>query len=201
LAISRFFVARRLGTGYICTDFIHIISGANRTGNGDLPMRSILFCCVLSLLVASGLRAPAAAQNVPSTRFEGTWVGVQRWAIDKPSPGAQEDQPVELTIENIDGKLVGTITPFFGGTDGASFVGGQIVGEELRVMGMMGKPQTTTDAATFSRNLRGGWKDNVRILFNFKTDRTELIGTADVLMDDVKWLKFKYELSRKRSRY
>ncbi|HEY7449878.1 MAG TPA: hypothetical protein VH702_17105 [Vicinamibacterales bacterium] len=164
-------------------------------------MRSILFCCVLSLLVASGLRAPAAAQNVPSTRFEGTWVGVQRWAIDKPSPGAQEDQPVELTIENIDGKLVGTITPFFGGTDGASFVGGQIVGEELRVMGMMGKPQTTTDAATFSRNLRGGWKDNVRILFNFKTDRTELIGTADVLMDDVKWLKFKYELSRKRSRY
>jgi hypothetical protein len=66
---------------------------------------------------------------------------------------------------------------------------------------MMGKPQTTTDAATFSKNLRGGWKDNVRILFNFKTDRTELVGTADVLMDDVKWLKFKYELSRKRSRY
>ncbi len=164
-------------------------------------MRAIAVCSVLSLLVAPGPEGLSAAQNVPSTRFEGTWVGVQRWAIDKPSPGAQEDQPVVLTIETIDGKLVGTITPFFGGADGASFVGGQIVGEELRVMGAMGKPQTSTDAATFSKNLRGGWKDNVRILFNFRTERTELVGTADVLMDDVKWLKFTYELSRKRSRY
>jgi hypothetical protein len=164
-------------------------------------MRAFAVSSVVSLVVAAGLQVLAAAQNVPSTRFEGTWVGVQRWAIDKPSPGAQEDQPVVLTIETIDGKLVGTLTPFFGGADGASFVGGQIVGDELRVLGVMGKPQTTTDAATFSRNLRGGWKDNVRILFNFKTDRTEMVGTADVLMDDVKWLKFRYELSRKRSRY
>ena len=164
-------------------------------------MRAIAVCSVLSLAVAAGLQGLAAAQNVPPTRFEGTWVGVQRWAIDKPSPGAQEDQPVVLTIETVDGQLVGTITPFFGGSDGASFVGGQIVGDELRVMGSMGKPQTSGLAATFSRNLRGGWKDNVRILFNFRTERTELVGTADVLMDDVKWLKFKYELSRKRSRY
>jgi hypothetical protein len=164
-------------------------------------MRTIAVCLVLGLFVASGLPELAAVQNVPSNRFEGTWVGVQRWAIDNPSPGAQEDQPVVLTIETVDGTLVGTMTPFFGGADGASFVGGQIVGDELRVMGVMGKPQGSTDATTFTRNLRGGWKDNVKILFNFRTERTELVGTADVLMDDVKWLKFKYELSRKRSRY
>ena len=164
-------------------------------------MRAVVVCSVLGVVMTAGLQGPSAAQNVPSTRFEGTWVGIQRWAIDKPSPGAQEEQPVVLTIETVDGNLVGTITPFFGGSDGASFVGGQIVGDELRVMGVMGKPQTSADAATFSRNLRGGWKDNVRILFNFKTERTELVGTADVLMDDVKWLKFRYELSRKRSRY
>ena len=163
-------------------------------------MPAIAVCTVLALF-ACALQAPAAAQNVSPARVEGIWVGVQRWAIDKPSPGAQEDQPVTLTLENVDGKLVGTMAPFFGGEDGASFVGGQIVGDELRVTGVMGKPQTSTDAATFTRNLRGGWKDGVKILFSFRPERTELIGTADVLMNDVKWLKFRYELSRKRSRY
>jgi hypothetical protein len=41
----------------------------------------------------------------------------------------------------------------------------------------------------------------VKIAFSFKNDGVSLAGTADVLMGDVKWLKFKYDLSKKRSRY
>jgi hypothetical protein len=93
-----------------------------------------------------------------------------------------------LTIELVDGKLVGTMAPFFGGSDGARFSDSQISGDTLKASAVMGR---TT-----------GWKTNVKINFDFKvTDRNQLVGTADVLMGEVKWTTFKYDLSRKRSRY
>ncbi|MBI4519992.1 MAG: hypothetical protein HY701_04095 [Gemmatimonadetes bacterium] len=153
----------------------------------------------LCLLAAASV--PRAQQAVSPGIFVGTWVGVQQWLIDPLPPGAEEPQPVTLTIELVDGRLVGTLTPFFGGADGAGFVDAQIVGDHLRASGGMGTPRRTADGATFTRNLREGWKQSVKILFDLKADKTELTGTADVLMGEVKWMRLGYELSRKRSRY
>jgi hypothetical protein len=146
-------------------------------------------------------QAPWAQQTVSHASFVGTWVGVQAWLVDPLPPGAEERQPVTLTIELVDGRLVGTLTPFFGGSDGAGFVEATIVGDRLQASGVMGTPQSTTDGWTFTRNLRETWKQSVKILFDLKADKTELTGTADVLMGDVPWMKLGYELSRKRSRY
>jgi hypothetical protein len=52
-----------------------------------------------------------------------------------------------------------------------------------------------------TRARRATWKDTVKIQFAFKADRLDLKGTADVTMNDVKWLRFNYDLSKKRSRY
>jgi hypothetical protein len=46
-----------------------------------------------------------------------------------------------------------------------------------------------------------GWKEQSKIQFRFKPDGVNLTGTADVMLGDVKWLKFNYDLSKKRSRY
>jgi hypothetical protein len=136
-----------------------------------------------------GLWSAAVAQDATPTQFVGTWVGTQTWAIDNPPANATTPQPVELNIELIDGKLVGAMTPFFGGGDGARFTDGRIEGDAFRAGAVMGR-QT-------------GWKTSVKIDFDFKVtgDRNRLVGTADVLMGDVKWTTFKYDLSRKRSRY
>ena len=72
-------------------------------------------------------QAPAPPQPVSPATFAGTWVGLQTVA-NNTSPGVQEAQTVTMTIEVVDGKLVGTLTPFFGGNDGASFIDAQIVG-------------------------------------------------------------------------
>ena len=91
------------------------------------------------LLVLALFQAPAPPQPVSPGTFAGTWVGLQTVA-NNTSPGVQEGQTVTMTIEIVDGRLVGTLTPFFGGNDGASFVDVHIVGEELRASAMVGKP-------------------------------------------------------------
>ena len=69
---------------------------------------------VYTLYLLAILQAPPAP-TVSASRFAGTWVGVQSWAIEKAPPGALENQPVTLTLEMVDGKLVGTMMPFMGG--------------------------------------------------------------------------------------
>lgn len=137
------------------------------------------------------------AQSAASASFAGTWVGTQSWAIEDPSPSAKEEQPVELRIELVDGKLAGFMTPWFGGSEGATFTETSIAGEQLTAAAIVGKPP-----APGARGQRGNWKSVVKIVFSFKNEKKDsLTGTADVTLDGVKWLKFNYNLSRKRSRY
>jgi hypothetical protein len=158
---------------------------------------------------------PPQQATVSPQAFVGTWVGTQSWAIENPPPGARQDQPVTLTIDIVDGKIIGSLIPFMGGQDGATFVEGQIVGDELRASAVVGRPRAGAArdgaangadagaAAGRGRGRRGApnWKDPIKIQFAFKNDGVTLSGLADVTMNDVKWLKFKYDLSRKRSRY
>ena len=143
--------------------------------------------------------APAPAA-MPAARFTGTWVGTQAWAIANPPPGASQDQAVTLEIEVVDGKITGTMKPFLGGEDGATIVDATIVGEELRATAVVGRPRT---AAPAGRRGGGapGWKDPIRIAFVFKNAGVTMDGTADVRMGDVPWMKFSYDLGKKRTRY
>ena len=148
-----------------------------------------------------------AQPGLPMPRFVGTWVGTQAWAIADPPPGARADQAVTLVIEQIGNTLVGTMTPFMGGEDGSSFTEATIVGDELQAVGVVGKPRPAAAAGRRGASGgaagggAGGWKDPITINFALKNDGVNLIGTADVLMGDVKWMKFRYDLSKKRSRY
>jgi hypothetical protein len=176
----------------------------------------------LFLLALLQQTPPQQTAAVSPQRFVGTWVGLQSWAIENPPPGARQDQPVTVTFEMVGGRLVGTMVPFLGGQEGATFVDSKIVGDELRVSALMsrlrppspdrsgtGAAQAATDEeppggppnARGRRSPTRNWKDPVAISFVFKNDGTSLTGTADVTMGDVPWLKFKYDLSRKRSRY
>jgi hypothetical protein len=166
-------------------------------------MKSLIFsaCSAISALIV--VFAPVRAQEtatVSPQSFVGTWVGVQTWAIDNPSPGAKEEQEVTLTVDELNGKLFGSLTPFFGGSDGASFVDGELVGDTLQASGKLGQPRAGEPVAE-SRNQPRGWKDAARIQFAFSADRNNLKGTADIQLNGVKWLKFNYDLSKKRSRY
>jgi hypothetical protein len=168
-------------------------------------MKSLFFsaCSAISALIVvfTPVQAQEPAERTVSLQtFVGTWVGVQTWAIDTPSPGAKEEQEVTLTLDEFNGKLVGSLTPFFGGSDGVSFVNGELFGGELRATGRFGQPRAGEPAAE-SRNQPRGWKDATRIQFAFSADRNSLTGTADVQLNGVKWLKFNYDLSKKRSRY
>ena len=159
------------------------------------------FCAFAWLMLVPGFRAPVGAQDVPPERFVGTWVGVQRWAVDLPAPpAAQDNQPVDLTIEVVDGRLTGTMTPFMGGSDGATIVDTRILGDELHAEAVVGTPRPA-EGATPGRRRRADWKDSVRIRFVFKLDDVHLTGTADVAMEATPWLRFTYALSKKRSRY
>ena len=151
-------------------------------------------------LVAAG-QAVAAQEPaaVPSARFAGTWVGTQAWAIKDPPPGASLDQAVTLDLEVVDGKVIGTMKPFLGGEDGATIVDATIVGEELRATAVVGRPRT--QAAGRGRGGGGGFKDATKIAFVFRADGVKMTGTADVQMGDVPWMKFSYNLGKKRSRY
>jgi hypothetical protein len=142
---------------------------------------------------ASGQVQPAA---VPAARFVGTWVGTQGWAIPNPPPGANNEQPVTLELQLVDGKITGTMRPFLGGDDGATITEATIVGEELRATAVVGRPRPGTG--------RGGGRGGsgaTRIAFVFRNDGVKMTGTADVRMGDVPWTKFKYDLGKKRSRY
>ena len=98
------------------------------------------------LLLFSALQAARPAPTVSPQAFVGTWVGTQSWGIEKPPPGARPDQPVSLTIDLVDGKLFGTMIPFMGGDDGATFVEAEIVGDQLRASAMVGKPRPAAAA-------------------------------------------------------
>ena len=104
-----------------------------------------------------------------------------------------------MTIEIVDGKLVGTLTPFFGGNDGASFVEAQIVGEELRASAIIGK--TPAPGGGEGRGAGPAWKSDTKIQFTLKADRTRMKGTGDVELSGVKWMEYTYDLEKKRSRY
>jgi hypothetical protein len=179
---------------------------------------------VAALFVTLLQAAPSPQRATVSPQaFVGTWVGTQGWGIATPPPGASPDQPVSITIELVDGKLTGTMTPFMGGDDGVTFVDARIVGDELQASAVFGRPHPAAGAsrgavataapvgedegakpaaATARGRGRGPtWKDETRIQFAFKNDGLDLKGTADVTLNDVKWLTFKYDLSKKRSRY
>jgi hypothetical protein len=152
---------------------------------------------LIVLLLAAG-QLMAAQDSVPASRFAGTWVGTQAWAIEDPPPGASQDQQVTLDLQVVDGKITGTMKPFFGGEDGATIVEAAIVGEELRATAVVGRPRTQ---AAGRRGGGGGFKEATRIAFVFRADGVKMTGTADVRMGDVPWMKFSYDLGKKRSRY
>src|SRR5580765_565944 len=153
----------------------------------------------LAIAVSASPRAQddRAQRSVTQQSFVGTWVGTQKWADDIKSPGPAEDQEVTLTIEEFNGRLVGTLTPFFGGSDGASFGNGDLVGDELRATGRLGQPKPGEPIGG-SRNQPRNWKGQTAIQFAFDVDRNNLKGTADIQLGGVKWLSFSYDLSRKR---
>jgi hypothetical protein len=163
---------------------------------------------VLVLALAAAVPASAQSGAVQPTRFAGTWVGTQSWAIADPPPGSRNDQPVTLMIDVVDGRVQGTMTPFLGGDDGATFVEATIVGDELHAKAIVGRPRPAAggDAAAAGGGRRGGpqrnWKEAVAITFVFKGDgAVQMSGAGDVMLGDVKWMSFRYDLSRKRSRY
>ena len=176
-----------------------------------MPSWMSLFALVFAVLQT----APSVSPQV----FVGTWVGTQSWNVGAPPPGASQSQPVSLVIDFVGGKFVGTLTPFMGGNDGATFVEAHIVGDELVATAAFGHPPAVEGSngakaaapvveeeeapriVPTTRARRPSWKDTVKIQFVFKADRFDLAGTSDVTMNDVKWLTFKYDLSKKRARY
>ena len=159
---------------------------------------------VLYLLAV--LQAPEPPQPVSPATFVGTWVGLQTVA-NNTSPGVQEGQTVTMTIEMVDGRLVGTLNPFFGGNDGARFVDVRIAGEELRAAAVVGKAPVAVPPPPAADGSAGGgrggpvWKGDTTIQFTLRADRTHMKGTADVEMSGVKWMQYNYDLEKRRSRY
>jgi hypothetical protein len=149
-----------------------------------------------SFLVLAGFASGQVQTAGPAARFVGTWVGTQAWAIPNLPPGANNEQPVTLELQLVDGRITGTMRPFLGGDDGATITEATIVGEELRATAVVGRPR----AGTGRGGGRGGG-GSTRIAFVFQNDGVKMTGTADVRMGDVPWTKFKYDLGRKRSRY
>jgi hypothetical protein len=97
-------------------------------------MRPLLLICLLA--------SAALAQTAAPSTFVGTWVGTQAWAIENPSPSAKDEQPVELKIDVVGGQVVGFMTPWFGGSDGATFTQTSIDGEALKATAVVGKPRS-----------------------------------------------------------
>jgi hypothetical protein len=147
-------------------------------------------CCRLS-----GTGAP---QPVSPATFAGTWVGLKQVA-NNTLTRRTEAQTVTLTIEVVDGKLVGTLTPFLAATTAPRSSTTEIVGEELRASAIVGKPPRCRRR----RGKRAGssWKSDTRIRFTLKADRTRMKGAADVELSGVKWMQYNYDLEKKRSRY
>lgn len=158
--------------------------------------RALVLAAVLACTEAAAQQRQPQPDAVPAARFVGTWVGTQAWSIKNPPPGAQQDLPVTLTIESVEGTLTGTMRPFLGGEEGVVFTEAAIVGDELRATAVPGQPQR-------GRGRGGrGWKDPIRVQFAFRSDGLLVLkGTADVKMGDVPWMTFSYDLDKKRSRY
>ena len=116
-----------------------------------------------------------------------------------PPPGANNEQPVTLELQLVDGRLAGTMRPFLGGDDGATITEATIVGEELRATAVVGRPRPATPGRRGGG--AGGGNSAIRIAFVFRNDGVKMSGTADVRMGDVPWTKFSYKLGKKRSRY
>jgi hypothetical protein len=173
---------------------------ARRRPNAQLAawLRRFGTCVALLVIAVVDPVAGQDATSVPAARFVGTWVGTQAWAIKDPPPGASKDQAVTLELQLVDGKLTGTMKPFFGGEDGATIVDATIVGEELRATAVVGRPRAQVGGRGRGQ---GGFKDATKIAFVFKNAGVKLTGTADVQMGDVPWMKFSYDLGKKRSRY
>jgi hypothetical protein len=156
-------------------------------------MRAPLVCSLLITVVAvhANAQAPTAEPPVPASRFVGTWVGTQSWAIADPPPGSRQDQPVTLVVDIADGKLHGALTPFLGGEEGAIFSEGTIVNGELHAVATVGRPGEPGL----------GWKRPIRVTLTFRSEGVDLKGDAAVTMNGVPWMKFRYDLGKKRSRY
>jgi hypothetical protein len=156
-------------------------------------MRAFLACPLLIVVIGLHVsaQAPVAEPPVPPSRFVGTWVGTQSWAIADPPPGSRQDQPVTLTIELVDGNLQGALTPFLGGEEGAFFRDATIVNGELQAVATVGRPGEPG----------GGWKRPIRVTLAFRNEGVNLKGDAAVTMNDVPWMKYRYDLGKKRSRY
>jgi len=165
---------------------------------GRMPPMTPLGFWILVFTAVTSAQAPTPAA-VPAARFVGTWVGTQAWAIPNPPPGANNEQPVSLDLQLVDGKITGTMRPFLGGDDGATITDATIVGEELRATAVVGRPRPA--AAGRRGGGAAGGNGAIRIAFVFRNDGVKLTGTADVQMGEVPWTKFKYELGKKRSRY
>ena len=165
-------------------------------GSWQLGFGSLLAAVVFSAVAAAQVPTP---QTVPAARFVGTWVGTQAWAIKDPPPGANNEQPITLDIQIVDGKITGTMRPFLGGEDGATITEAAIVGEELRATAVVGRPRPATTGRRGGGP--GGGTSAIKIAFVFRNDGVKMSGTADVQMGDVPWTKFSYALAKKRSRY
>ena len=150
----------------------------------------------LLLVLAALALGQVQSAAVPASRFVGTWVGTQAWAIPNPPPGANNEQPVTLELQLTDGRITGTMRPFLGGDDGATITEATIVGEELRATAVVGRPRPNA-----GRGGGRGGNSAIRIAFVFRNDGVKMTGTADVRMGDVPWTKFSYALGKKRSRY
>jgi hypothetical protein len=167
--------------------------------------RGHVLAAIFLMLGAVLVRAqapPTSAASVPAAQFAGTWVGTQAWAIKNPPPGANQEQPVTLELQVVDGRLTGTMKPFFGGEDGATIVEAVIVGEELRATAVVGRPRPSAGSRRGAQGAPAGGAGNATtIAFVFRVDGVKMSGTGDVKMGDVPWTKFSYTLGKKRSRY
>jgi hypothetical protein len=171
-----------------------------RSGSCDFGSWALGIGSLLLLSAHLTAQAPAPQTSVPvPTRFIGTWVGTQAWAIKDPPPGANNEQPVTLALQLVDGKVTGTMRPFLGGEDGATIIDAMIVGDELRATAVVGRPRPA-NAGRRGGGASGG-NSAIRIAFVLRNDGVKMSGTADVRMGDVPWTKFSYKLEKKRSRY
>ena len=92
----------------------------------------------------------------------------------------------------------GDAQAILGGEEGATLVDAMVVGEELQATAVVGAPRP---AGASVRRGPPNWKENVGVTLVLKNDGVTLKGRADVTLGEVPWLAFRYELSKKRSRY
>lgn len=178
--------------------------------------RPLRLSAVLAAALLSSTAPAAQTTAVPRQSFVGTWVGTQRWAISTPPPGANQEQPVSVTIDIVNGKLTGTMTPFMGGEDGLVFSEGTIVGDELRAAARFGEPSpdkapvqedSSDQVGDFKvvpsngRSRKQPWKDTIGIDLAFTPSGVSMKGKATVTMSGMTWLSFDYDLAKKRARY